>query len=979
MSSALLIAAVLGASMIPARKPADSLGTEARRIVREARRAQEGDSLAAVAARWSVRLATDPADRSALLGLATAARLANDDSTALGLYHRLLGAPQPGVYAAYANLGIARIFFDRSALRAADSTAQSALALARASRDSSAEGEALLAVADARMDADARAGRAYLDSALRVLPPGQTDLAADARCRRARLGFRSGDPAFSRELAAGLAYAQQVEAPRAEAQCLRTAAVDRWTSGQEDSAVVLLRRAVALQRAARDRRALSFTLVFLADLFRDVGAYGESRAATNEALELARASRYVQGEAMAALQEGTLAYSLRDLPTAARAVDRAWTLYGSLGDSANQMNVRSWQANLARNAGDYPRAIRLTREVIAAARREQAVPWAIDMYRTLGDIELLAGDYRAAAAALDTSGLLIRTNHLGVWARKLDFQHARLALRRGDLDASERIFREYLRSVGRDEHLRRYEVESYLAEIRARRGDLAGAERDLSAAGDALDLWRAGLNDRDLRLFAFQASASDESDGNATIARVIAALAAGGRVSGAFDLAERRRARELGDRLVATLALENAGSAPGPTTVARTVTPDQLMEVLPEGTALLEYVTGPFGAPTTAFVLRRGRPPGSAILPRADSMAGPIARLVSLLAGGDSGGAATRALGQALVDPIMTALDGVTRLVIVPDGPLHRVPWDALRLRDGRRMVERFAVALAPSAGALAVIRRHPWPLPRKDSVRLLAFGDPTFDRMAPADADLFSTAGGLPRLPGSGDEARRVARYAAYPEVLLREQASAEYLRRASLTGFQVIHLATHALVDERAVGRTALALAPGAAGSGLVTAGELAHLRLRASLVVLSACRTAGGVVVDGEGMQGLTSPLLEAGARTVVATTWSVGDRQTVPFVDDFYAELARGRPAVEALQAAKLAAIRAGKPPRTWAAFVAVGDPMTVVPLTPARSRVLLWAMPGGLIVLGVGVSLVRRRRRAVTASRARRESAAGSGQ
>jgi CHAT domain-containing protein len=303
---------------------------------------------------------------------------------------------------------------------------------------------------------------------------------------------------------------------------------------------------------------------------------------------------------------------------------------------------------------------------------------------------------------------------------------------------------------------------------------------------------------------------------------------------------------------------------------------------------------------------------------------------------------------------------GVTRLVIVPDGPLHRVPWDALRLPDGHRMVERFAVALAPSAGALAVLRGHPRAPPRRDAVRLLALGDPSFDRTSPADTELFSTAGGLTRLPGSGDEARLVARYAARPEVRVRERATADYLRHAALTGFQVIHLATHALVDERALGRTALALAPGASGSGLVTAGDLARLRLRADLVVLSACRTAGGVVVDGEGMQGLTAPLLEAGARSVVATSWSVGDRQTVPFVDGFYAELARGRPVVDALQAAKLAAIRAGAPPRTWAAFVAVGDPMTVVPLTPPAPGAVRWAALGGLTVLG-GLALARLRR------------------
>ena len=65
------------------------------------------------------------------------------------------------------------------------------------------------------------------------------------------------------------------------------------------------------------------------------------------------------------------------------------------------------------------------------------------------------------------------------------------------------------------------------------------------------------------------------------------------------------------------------------------------------------------------------------------------------------------------------------RLVIVPDGPLHRVPWDALRLADGRWLVERYAVGLAPSAGTVAVLWRHPHAPPPPDSLRLLARGEP--------------------------------------------------------------------------------------------------------------------------------------------------------------------------------------------------------------------------------------------------------------
>jgi hypothetical protein len=116
---------------------------------------------------------------------------------------------------------------------------------------------------------------------------------------------------------------------------------------------------------------------------------------------------------------------------------------------------------------------------------------------------------------------------------------------------------------------------------------------------------------------------------------------------------------------------------------------------------------------------------------------------------------------------------------------------------------------------------------------------------------------------------------------------------------------------------------------------------------------------VVVDGEGMQGLTAPLLEAGARSVIATTWGVGDRRTPEFVGGLYAALAAGRPVIEALRAAKLAAMRAGESPAVWAAFQLVGDPTTVVPLTPPRRPTTWWA-GAGVVVVALAAALRRRR-------------------
>jgi CHAT domain-containing protein len=223
---------------------------------------------------------------------------------------------------------------------------------------------------------------------------------------------------------------------------------------------------------------------------------------------------------------------------------------------------------------------------------------------------------------------------------------------------------------------------------------------------------------------------------------------------------------------------------------------------------------------------------------------------------------------------------------------------------------------------------------------------------------------GGLPRLAGSGEEVRTVARYAGGgSEVRVRNEASEGWLKRAPLDRFRVIHLATHAVVDESSLSRTALALAPGEREDGFLSPADLAGLRLDADMVVLSACRTAGGVTVAGEGVQGLTTPLVSAGARSVVATQWRVGDRSTVRLVADFYDGLALGRPVAEALRVAKLAALERGAPPGEWAGFTVVGDPLARVALVmPPDRDAGLWPRIAGLaLLLGAAAYWAVRRR------------------
>ena len=438
------------AFVLAATAAASAPGDEQRMILRQARLAVEGDSAAAVGARWSARLGSDSTDRATLLGLATLARFTNDDTTAARLYRRLLALSpsRADEYAIYARLGLARISYEAVQMAEVDSLVSAALAGARALRDSVAEGDALQALGNARVDEQKWVGLAYHDSALRVIPSRESDLIATVRCRRALIMFFMGDARTQRDLASALEYARRVRSPRGESQCLRAAGRDLWGRGLEDSAIVTLRRATDLLRQVRDRRNLAYVLTTLADVMRDRGAYRAAKDALRESVEQARASAYPQGEALATHMLGTLYYSLRDLPTSARLFDRAFAIYDTQHDTLDQMNVRSWQANIARDRGDLVTARRLTRQALELHQRTGSVVGAIELHHSLADIEILAGNWTAAAAALDSSEHLLRIHGIDTWRPKLVYQRGRLALHRGDLDEAEREFRRYLHALG---------------------------------------------------------------------------------------------------------------------------------------------------------------------------------------------------------------------------------------------------------------------------------------------------------------------------------------------------------------------------------------------------------------------------------------------------------------------------------------------------------------------------------------------------
>jgi CHAT domain-containing protein len=219
------------------------------------------------------------------------------------------------------------------------------------------------------------------------------------------------------------------------------------------------------------------------------------------------------------------------------------------------------------------------------------------------------------------------------------------------------------------------------------------------------------------------------------------------------------------------------------------------------------------------------------------------------------------------------------------------------------------------------------------------AFGDPVYPLPGaplPADASVRSLLGrgGLAPLPATRREVESLAA-AIGPTVRPYLGAEATEERAfASAREARVLHFACHALLDERNPLDSALALSiPGAPGpgsaNGLLQAWEvLEGMRLAADLVVLSACETALGEEQGGEGIAGLSRAFQWAGARSVLASLWTVPDESTADLMKVFYSAVSRGAPRDDALREAQRSLLARGGDaahPYFWAAFELLGDP------------------------------------------------------
>lgn len=307
-----------------------------------------------------------------------------------------------------------------------------------------------------------------------------------------------------------------------------------------------------------------------------------------------------------------------------------------------------------------------------------------------------------------------------------------------------------------------------------------------------------------------------------------------------------------------------------------------------------------------------------------------------------------------LIGPAQDLLKSVERVIIAPDGVLYDLPFELLaRPTPGPTpdyMLHNQVVTYTPSSAVFErLTRRDVAHQPPTQPTPALLIGAADLDRAA---IDLLKLATDLPAsgmyslhqifppLPGARAELAAIhTRLGAREfdvEMRVGEMAAESWLRNADLSRYGIIHVATHGVSDARslqvagvqselAFKQPALLLSkdPEQPDDGILTLSELLSRRTAAQVVVLSGCTTGRGWRTLGAGAFGLAGAMLYTGSRNVVASMWSVEDRDTAKLMAAFYRGIAGGKTPAQALRSGQIAMAKAGMSPASWAAFRVIG--------------------------------------------------------
>jgi CHAT domain-containing protein len=297
-------------------------------------------------------------------------------------------------------------------------------------------------------------------------------------------------------------------------------------------------------------------------------------------------------------------------------------------------------------------------------------------------------------------------------------------------------------------------------------------------------------------------------------------------------------------------------------------------------------------------------------------------------------------LAQTLLPPGILLHSSFT-VLIVADGPIESAPFAALSpislTRQGNTRLRNITFVNEPSATILSFLETKS---PSAREMRLAIFTpggtqqasiqSPSGELRRPAQSAPSSPAAGPSELPYTAEESVEIREIfgASATRSFSTASITPETLQDFDWSPFTIGHFAMHAVLNEKYAELTGLALGDGkkAGSAQLLWYGDVGHLHTNLDLVVLSACNSALGERIPGEGLHGLTQAFFAAGSQRVVGTLWEVDDQATSVWMQHFYLALKETHSPVKALHSAqeKMAADSEWSSPYYWAGFVLAGD-------------------------------------------------------
>jgi len=480
------------------------------------------------------------------------------------------------------------------------------------------------------------------------------------------------------------------------------------------------------------------------------------------------------------------------------------------------------------------------------------------------------------------------------------------------------------------------ESRTYRASLLAQRADAerraakpAAAENDLRAALNELHAEQLYMLEHRKRGDAEGLWSSYFSRFGEAYQTLIRQLSDDGLTTEAFNYAEQARAFEPLYLVSEVVPKDFDG---------KTKTLAEIQQALPPGTQLIEYSVLP--DQTIAWLVSREHfsfvrlPAGKSVIER---HASELQRAAAARNQADFETQLYALYDVLMAKPIAAIAAKPRRLVIVPDGPMHGLPFAALHNPNTQRyLIEDVPIEIAGSANLYLVSLTRDRALQSAAAPSVLLLGDPAFNGNLPF-------AQGLLPLPHARSECEKIsALYGPRAQMLLdRDATIPHFLERARKSG--IIHVAAHGIVNAQAPSHSYILLAPAPNEPGpleaqaLVTRLPLDHTRL----VVLSTCSSAGGLPIGAEGVAPFVRPLIGAGVPAVIGTLWNVEDATAEDLLVSFHRHYREGYDAAVALQLAQVGLLRktnnnsGQRPVFAWAPFQVIGHGSS--PFAPAPQQ------------------------------------------